>query len=185
MAKKTTKKATPRGNAGNRPNRTPTRVERESRLRVVERCISIGIYDAESIQTELRAQGHEVSLRATYAYIRKVRVRLADENAELRALRRAILIRDTQRYERVIFGKLMDSSTKPKWKDLVAVLKIRQLVEAGRYEDITAMPITLETEGEIDSKTAEELDEMIVAMLNRSGVPQEIVPPEAKEDSLH
>lgn len=142
-------------------------LENEARVRIVERCISIGIYDVSSIGAELKAQGHETSSRSIYKYIKQVRARLQEEDDELRALRRAVLIRDAQRYERVIFGKLMDANVTPRWKDLVGILKIREQLEAGRFDDFSAPK---SPEGELyleDVKRADELDKMIVEMLHK------------------
>lgn len=178
------RKQAPRGNAGKLPRKTATRVETEKRLRVVERCISIGIYEMESVQTELEAQGFKVSNRVVYGYIRKVRERLKEEDRELRLLRKAVLIRDAQRYERVIFGKLMDSNAKPKWKDLVAILKIRGSLEAGQFEEIPAAPIVVEEDKDLHGLDAEELDGMIVSMMKKGGVPDELMPP-TQRDVVH
>lgn len=167
MAKKPTKRGRPR----KATDKTATKVEIEARLRITERCISMGVYDVESIFQELSKQGHKVSIRSTYGYIRRVRERIAEESSDLRSLRKAILIRDTQRYERIIFGKLMDSDIKPLWKDLVAILKIRERVEAGKYDELIAAPVIATPEDDfegLEGKTPAELDELIMQMVAKS-----------------
>lgn len=185
MPKKSDRKPPP-------PNRdkkkATSRIVVEARVRIVERCMSIGTYDAESIHRELKAQNHDVSIQSVYAYIRKVRARISEESSDLRSLRKAILIRDTQRYERVIFGKLMDADIKPLWKDLVGILKIRERVEAGRYDELVNAPLVKMPEDdleEISGKTSQELDEMIQQMIAKTQNHGQPVIVSTDKESLH
>jgi hypothetical protein len=110
-----------------------------------------------------------------HAYTQIVRERLKKEDEEIRTLRKCILIRDCQKYEKIIFGKLMDLKVKPRWGDLVNILRIRESIEAGRYDELPKAPlIEAETVDEFEKLTREEADERLVKLFKQVDLPSEI-----------